>query len=114
MYISRILSHVYDICMLYRFYVGDYALASVKLILFLAIPFGLCLLCCCAVGGAMAGAARRGAGGAAVAGATGGSIAGFVCVICIACALNIWVITDIILFATNDIPDGDGLTLKPM
>ena len=33
---------------------------------------------------------------------------------CSSCALTIWCIVDIILFATNSIPDENGVYLKPM
>lgn len=47
-------------------------------------------------------------------GAMAGGGIGICCIVCIYCGLAIWQITDIILFAINDIPDGNGLPLKPM
>ena len=100
-----------------RFYAGEYVGASLKLCLFLLAPCGICVFACCVVGGAWRGANQddeNDAGlGAMLGGMAGGGL-GLCCVCLLGCAITIWQITDIILFAMNDIPDGNGLTLKPM
>ena len=81
-----------------RFYIGDYGVATVKLMLTLSLFIVPCFLlyigCCCQNGAVLA--------------------MPVVCYGCIGCAIFIFQLTDIILFAINDIPDGNGLTLKPM
>ena len=101
-----------------RWYIGEYVGASCKLILFILVFISPCILGICIAAGLISGEVIRGGapdyGALRVLGAFGGATFGGVCIGCLCCALFIWCITDIALFAMNDIEDGNGLTLSPM
>merc|ERR1719203_689237 len=93
-----------------RFYAGDYAAGTIKLLLVLFLCFG----CCCIFRFMITTAASAESGNifAAQSQAT--------CLWCCACAyalsiigIFVWWIVDVALFAQNDITDEDGLTLTP-
>ena len=106
-----------------RFYVGQ---ASTAVFKFLLIYYACCLNCVCS----RYFAARLGLESPMKFGTDisdhviysdtplSGMIFGLCCGVwpfmCASCALTIWCIVDIILFATNSIPDGNGVYLKPM
>jgi len=85
-----------------RFYVGDNMNGSIKLALFL-FP---CLVSCCTM---MMTVGKRGGNASPPM-----WCAPFVALsTCGCCALTVWVMVDIMLFAMNQIPDGEGRTLIP-
>ena len=80
-----------------RFYVGDYVLGTIKLLL---IFIGCCIACIAMMTGA---------------GTESGAcmILGYCVLFCSACGLGVWCFVDIILFAINLIPDENGVQLSP-
>eukprot|EP00483_Globobulimina_turgida_P000267 UN00267 len=52
-------------------------------------------------------------GAAGLAGGTYYTVCGCCLSFCLSIGFSAWYITDLILFAINDIPDGDGLILRP-
>mmetsp|Transcript_75535 Transcript_75535/g.120135 ORF Transcript_75535/g.120135 Transcript_75535/m.120135 type:complete len:245 (+) Transcript_75535:17-751(+) len=80
-----------------RYYVGDYVLATVKLLLI----FVGCYIACITM---MSG---YGTDNSSL------LVCGYCVLFCSACTLGVWVIVDIVLFACNDIPDGNGVALAP-
>jgi len=85
-----------------RFYVGDNWNGSIKLALFL-FP---CLVSCCS--GIMAAGKRGGNKSMPIWCYPFGALSACGC-----CALSVWVMADIMLFAMNQIPDAEGRTLIP-
>ena len=98
-----------------RFYVGDTVLGTIKLLLIL---MGCCLTCICS----LCIAPCLGYEGMKISTdindhKEGGLFAlccGVIPFVCSSCALSIWWIVDIILFATNSIKDGNGVDLASM
>ena len=103
-----------------RFYVGDYALASVKLCL-------ICISCCiaCIVGALAANTGLDELNEARADEADGffeslkqkmtGELGIGACITsCGCCAWYLWIIVDWFLFGLNQIPDAQGKTLYPM
>ena len=77
-----------------RYYVGDWKTATIK---FIGL-FGIA--CCCSIGCYMAFPDMA-------------AVAIPVNACCFGCALTIWMIVDIVLFALNRIPDENGVQLHP-
>ena len=100
-----------------RWYAGSYGLASLKMLLFLSVFVGICLLMFCIIPGTVARVASSGSS-ASMDGLTccGGAYSGIGICVVILCYLGFlaFQITDIVLFVNNDITDEDGLMLKPM
>jgi len=105
-----------------RFYVGQTVTAVIKLLL---IVCGCCLTCVCSLCVApclglesgMTTSTSLGDHFDSDKGALGMVFAifcGTVPFICSSCALSIWCIVDIILFATNSVPDANGVYPSPM
>ena len=99
-----------------RWYAGSYALASLKMILFLSVFIWICLLMFCIIPNTVSRVASTG-GSVSVDGLTccGGAYSGIGICLVILCYLGFiaFQITDIVLFVNNDITDEDGLTLRP-
>eukprot|EP01084_Bolivina_argentea_P052459 96375_1 len=102
-----------------RFYVGDYAVASIKLCLPLIICVVVCIVAC--VTGCLGVSETLDSGGSGDDGVTGlfeklsgGAGIGAAISSCGCCAWQIWWLVDWILFAMNEIPDSQGKTLYPM
>ena len=98
-----------------RWYAGSYGLASFKMILFLSIMIGLCLLIFCIIPNILA--MDRTSNGGSVNGliCCNGAYGGIATCFVLLCYFGFiaFQITDIVLFVNNDITDEDGLTLKP-
>eukprot|EP01084_Bolivina_argentea_P040280 74446_1 len=89
-----------------RFYTGHYITACLKLILYLCLVIGPCVILCCFLPGIMRNDSINHDQSSVV--------IGLCLYVCIVIAMSLWIIIDIILFASNDITDGYGLTLQPM
>ena len=110
-----------------RFYVGDVGLGSAKLLLTLGPCFLGCFACVymgCSAAALTACFSKSGDGasaqqdGDAETVCVGCTTIGVGCLLCLAClvpfAIMGWWIADVVMFASNDILDGDGKMLIPM
>jgi len=96
-----------------RFYVGDYAIASLKLCLPLIALCVACVVGCFLNEGADDGSSDNSPSGF-LQRLTGSAGVGAAIASCGCCAWQIWWLVDWILFAMNEIPDAEGKTLYPM
>eukprot|EP01084_Bolivina_argentea_P202632 346186_1 len=94
-----------------RFYIGDYGFGSLKLILNLLVLVGPFIALCCILAHILNADTRRQSRFDDIFGVFGMCLP---CYLLMVVSTMIWLIVDIVKFALNDIPDGDGLTLIPM